>query len=69
MSLIHTSQLCGANSLEYLVELQRHTQQLSLILRNGCLGTTARPWHRLKYDGPTGSKKDLRRILVAGKVR
>ena len=29
MSLIHTCQLCGANSFEYLVELQRHTQQLA----------------------------------------
>jgi hypothetical protein len=29
MSLIHTCQLCGANSFEYLTELQRHARELS----------------------------------------
>ena len=29
MSLIHTCQLCGANSFEYLVELQRHAAELA----------------------------------------
>jgi transposase len=29
MSLIHTCQLCGANSFDYLIELQRHAQQLA----------------------------------------
>ncbi len=29
MSLIHTCQLCGANSFEYLTELQRHAQELA----------------------------------------
>lgn len=29
MSLIHTCQLCGANSFDYLVELQRHSQELA----------------------------------------
>jgi len=24
MTLIHTCQLCGANSFDYLIELQRH---------------------------------------------
>ena len=28
MSLIHTCQLCSANSFDYLSELQRHTQEL-----------------------------------------
>src|SRR5262249_29850400 len=28
MSLIHTCQLCGANSFDYLIELQRHTREL-----------------------------------------
>jgi transposase len=28
MTLIHTCQLCGANSLDYLTELQRHAQEL-----------------------------------------
>ncbi len=28
MSLIHTCQLCGANSFDYLIELQRHAQEL-----------------------------------------
>jgi len=29
MSLIHTCQLCGANSLDYLVELQRQAEDLA----------------------------------------
>jgi hypothetical protein len=29
MSLIHTCQLCGANSFEYLTELQRHAHDLA----------------------------------------
>src|ERR1035441_9738491 len=29
MSLIHTCQLCGANSFDYLVELQRYAQELA----------------------------------------
>jgi len=29
MSLIHTCQLCGANSFDYLIELQRHAQELA----------------------------------------
>lgn len=30
MSLIHTCQLCGANSFDYLVELQRHARELAV---------------------------------------
>ena len=29
MSLIHTCQLCGANSFEFLTELQRHARELA----------------------------------------
>ena len=29
MSLIHTCQLCGINSFDYLIELQRHAQELA----------------------------------------
>jgi hypothetical protein len=29
MSLIHTCQLCGANSFDYLIELQRHARKLA----------------------------------------
>jgi len=29
MSLIHTCQLCGTNSFDYLIELQRHAQELA----------------------------------------
>jgi transposase len=29
MSLIYTCQLCGANTFDYLVELQRHAQELA----------------------------------------
>jgi transposase len=30
MSLIHTCQLCGANSLDYMIALQRHAQDLTV---------------------------------------
>ena len=30
MSLIHTCQLCGANSFDYLVEWQRHARELAI---------------------------------------
>jgi hypothetical protein len=30
MSLIHTAELCGANSFDYLTELQRHAQELAV---------------------------------------
>ena len=29
MSLIHTAELCGANSFDYLTELQRHAQEVA----------------------------------------
>jgi transposase len=29
MTLIHTCQLCGANSFDYLTELQRHVRELA----------------------------------------
>jgi transposase len=44
MSLIHTAELCGANSFDYLTELQRHARKLEANPRSGCLGTTATPW-------------------------
>jgi transposase len=30
MTLVHTCQLCGANSFDYLTELQRHTRELTI---------------------------------------
>ena len=30
MSLIHTCQLCGANSFDYLIELQCHARELAV---------------------------------------
>jgi hypothetical protein len=29
MTLIHTCQLCGANSFDYLTQLQRHARELT----------------------------------------
>lgn len=29
MTLIHTCQLCGASSFDYLIELQRHARELA----------------------------------------
>ncbi len=31
MSLIHTCQLCGANSFDYLIQLQRHARELAAV--------------------------------------
>ena len=39
MTLIHTCQLCGANSFDYLTELQRHVQELAANPAEG------RPWN------------------------
>ena len=45
MSLIHTCELCGANSFDYLTELQRHAAGTGgATRRSGCRGTTARRW-------------------------
>jgi len=43
MSLIHTCQLCGANSFDYLIELQRHARELAAIRK------PARRIHRLAF--------------------
>jgi transposase len=32
MSLIHMAELCGANSFDYLTELQRHARELAVIV-------------------------------------
>jgi hypothetical protein len=43
MTLIHTCQLCGSNSFNYLTELQRHAQKLAACRRNGCRGAILKP--------------------------
>ena len=51
MSLIHTCQLCGANSFEYLTELQRHARELAANPAQWM------PWNygeRLAQDPPSG---------------
>ena len=48
MSLIHTCQLCGVNSFDYLVELQRHALNWLPAPRNGCHGTIARLWREAR---------------------
>jgi hypothetical protein len=50
VSLIHTAALCGANSFDYLTELQRHPRNWRPIEQRGCRGTTARRSDRLEYD-------------------
>jgi hypothetical protein len=42
MSLIHTCQLCGANSFDHLLELQRHAKELAARPADGCRETIAR---------------------------
>jgi len=58
MSLIHTAELCGANSFAYLTELQRHARELAANPRSGCPGITARPWSGLEYDESCMAEKD-----------
>jgi hypothetical protein len=36
MSLLHTCQLCGANSFDCLIELQRHARNWGPARRSGC---------------------------------
>jgi len=45
MSLIHTCQLCGANSFDYLIELQRHAQELA------ACPTEWMPWNYRRDSG------------------
>ena len=46
MSLIHSCQLCGANSFDYLTELQRHARNWRPTPRSGCRGTIGGRWSR-----------------------
>lgn len=48
MSLIHTCQLCGANSFDYLVQMQRHAEDLA---RNPAEWM---PWNYRDTLHPTG---------------
>jgi len=50
MTLIHTCQLCGANSFDYLVELQRNARELA-----------AYPAEQPRYDETRMAEKDTRR--------
>jgi hypothetical protein len=40
MSLIHTCELCRANSFHYLTELQKHVPEVAAKPANGCRGDT-----------------------------
>jgi predicted nucleic acid-binding Zn-ribbon protein len=60
MSLIQTCQLCGANSFDYLTELQRHAQKLRPTPPSESRGTTARQSSELKYDESCLAGKDRR---------
>ena len=57
MSLIHTCELCGANSFDYLMELLRHSQQLAANPWSGCPGTTGKAWSGLAYDDSCVAEK------------
>jgi hypothetical protein len=48
MSLIHTAELCGANSFDYLTELQRHAPEL------GANPAAWMPWNYRERMGPAG---------------
>jgi hypothetical protein len=55
MSLIHTAELCAANDLDYLTQLQKHVKNSKPIPSDGCPGTIDEvnrraylQWHRSK---------------------
>ena len=51
MSLIHTCQLYGVNSFDYLIELQRHAPGTGgESCRSGCRGIIARRWRTTPAD-------------------
>ena len=52
MSLIHTCQLCGANSFDYLTELQRHSTELA------SNPSAWMPWNYRETLAPTGASVD-----------
>jgi hypothetical protein len=52
MSLIHTCQLCGANSFDYLIELQRHARELA------ACPTEWMPWNYRETLARTASLPD-----------
>jgi hypothetical protein len=58
MALIDTCQLCGANSFDYLTELQRHARELTANPAAWMPGISARRWSRLAYDGYCLAEKD-----------
>ena len=51
MSLIHTCQLCGANSFDYLVELQWHARELA---------ANPAEWMPLSYRETLGNDPEVR---------
>ena len=53
MSLIHTCQLCGTHSFDYLIELHATLRNWPPNPRNGCPGTIARHWRGLAENVPS----------------
>ena len=58
MTLIHTCQLCGANSFDYLTELQRHAQELTANRAAWMPWNYRHRWSRLAYDESCLAEKD-----------
>jgi len=52
MGLIHTCQLCGTNSFDYLVELQRYAQGTGGPTRGMDALELPRPWRALGHHEP-----------------
>jgi hypothetical protein len=63
MSLIHSCQLCGANSFDYLVELQRHAQELAARPAEWMPWNYHETLHPTDKDPSVGTA-DLSRIVV-----
>jgi hypothetical protein len=76
MSLIHTCQLCGENSFDYLVELQRHARELAARPAEWIpwnyretLERTASPPFRQSYDVSDMAGKDRLRPSAGSVVK
>src|SRR6476660_798511 len=67
--LIHTGHLCGANSFDYLIELQRHARNWPPTRTSGCRGTIAKLWSGpLEYPNPHTKTTTLQTEMPAGEM-
>ena len=69
MTLIHTCQLCGANSFDYLTELQRHARELTANPEEWMPWNYRQTLEGLAYDESCMAEKDRRRPRLADSLK